>query len=63
MIPTRYHEEKQIFKCPLEQAFLCSKDRNPCRGKVLPGNLPSRYTRNFLLVLYRVLENPLGLSE
>jgi hypothetical protein len=36
----------------LEQVFCFSKRLAIGRGKVLLGNMPSKYTRNFLRVLY-----------
>lgn len=53
MIPSAYHWKfliKNDFL--LEQEFCFSKRLAIGRGKVLLGNMPSKYTRNFLRVLY-----------
>jgi len=44
--------KREKLKCSSEWAFHFSKCPTVCGRKVLLGNVPSRYTRNFLLVLY-----------
>jgi hypothetical protein len=52
-------QKEKKWKYPSEQPFHISTHLTICGVVVLIGNMPSRYTRNFLPVLYNLLVHPL----